>query len=897
MYQVRSYNICAKGAQSDAENRTRATAVAPLVEKGLTSTKPVAKQKAMDALLLYVEMDKADPVIEELLPLLAHKLPKIVAATLSAFTAICHAFGTKVVDPKPILKTLPKAYGHADKNVRAEAQNLTVELYRWLTDSMKPLFWNDLKPVQQQDLEKLFEKVKDEPGPKAERLLKSQQAIVAKAGNAEEEEDADVGEDAEEEVDLEPELLAVDVMAKLPKDLFDRLASTKWKDRKEALDDLQTAVNAPAIEDSNFMEIMSALAKCMKDANIMVVTVAGNCVELLAKGLKRNFGKYRPVVMGAILDRLKERKQTVTDALGAALDAICATSTMSDYLETLIEYLGNKNPQVKLETTKVLVRALKTTKEAPSIPEVKTIADASIKLLSDSAGPQRDAGAEVLGTLLKMMGERIMNTHFEHLTDIQKTKIKEFCETVETRAKYKPKAAAPPPKPAAAPAATKKPTLGTKKSAPVVRKAPTPAPVEEAPAPLQPKPTARTGMPKPPPAGRLGLKAPGAGLAGKKPIGSSSPQKQPTTASAYDDEAAPPPKIARALTGRTLAKPPSAMPEQPPAAPANPLTLTSAELEELEELRGETERLKIANERLRAEQSKLSSQVHELQDQNAQLIEDHTRDVLSIKAKETQLVRARSDAETAEQTASQLQREVDRLKREINQMNRSNTNTNSYNDNSNYNNDVFQDSTINANNNRTVDYNDSTSTSIQPIRKMISPIDPHAREGKENNMDVEVDTMASKFGRMLSPSAGLDGPTALARPSRTNTSPVRPISAASSRSAAHETGSTLSNEGLPLRMRPNTMYGAPRGQSPAGGGDPHSDEFVGVSRNAASAVNGGPGRTTTGISRPASMISSRSGGTAGGGAVAGQESWRRAAEVTQNLKARIELMKVSHSTP
>lgn len=852
----------------------------------------------MDALLLYVEMDKADPVIEELLPLLAHKLPKIVAATLSAFTAICHAFGTKVVDPKPILKTLPKAYGHADKNVRAEAQKLTVELYRWLKESMKPLFWNDLKPVQQQDLEKLFEKVKDEPGPKAERLLKSQQAVVASSGGAVDQEDAQGGDDAEEEVDLEPELLSVDVMTKVPKDLFDRLASTKWKDRKEALDDLQTAVNAPAIEDSNFMEIMAALAKCMKDANIMVVTVAGNCIELLAKGLKKNFAKYRPVVLNAILDRLKERKQTVTDALGAALDAICATSNMSDYLEVLIEYLGNKNPQVKLETTKVLVRALKTTKEAPSIPEVKTIADASIKLLSDSQGPQRDAGAEVLGTLLKMMGERIMNTHSEHLTDIQKTKIKEFCETVETRAKYKPKAAAPPPKPAAAPAPTRKPALGTKKPAPAARKTPTPAPVEEAPAPapLQPKPTARSGMAKPAPtaAGRLGLKAPGTGLATKRPAGVASPQRQPTPSSAYDEEAAPPPKIARALTGRTLAKPSSAMPDPAPAAiPVNPLTLTSAELEELEELRGETERLRIANERLRAEQIKLSSQVHELQDQNAQLIEDHTRDVLSIKAKETQLVRARSDAETAEQTASQLQREVDRLKREISQINRSNTDTNHYNDNSNYNNDVFQDSTTNVNNGRTTDYSDSVSTSIQPIRKMISPTDPHAREGKENSMDGDVDTMASKFGRMLSPSAGLSAPNALARPaSGSNTSPVRPISSASGRSGVPETASTPSADGLPLRMRPKTMYGAPRGQSPAGT-DLQGDEFVGVSRHTASAMNGGPGRTTTGIGRPTSMISSRSGTPAGSGAVAGQESWRRAAEVTQNLKARIELMKAS----
>jgi cytoskeleton-associated protein 5 len=86
---------------------------------------------------------------------------------------------------------------------------------------------------------------------------------------------------------------------------------------------------------------------------------------------------------------------------------------------------------------------------------------------------------------------------------------------------------------------------------------------------------------------------------------------------------------------------------------------------ELDELRAEVERIRRQNEELRGERTKLTSQIHELQNQNAQLIEDHTRDVLSIKAKETQLVRARSDFEASEQTVQNQRREVDRLKREL----------------------------------------------------------------------------------------------------------------------------------------------------------------------------------------------------------------------------------------
>lgn len=70
-------------------------------------------------------------------------------------------------------------------------------------------------------------------------------------------------------------------------------------------------------------------------------------------------------------------------------------------------------------------------------------------------------------------------------------------------------------------------------------------------------------------------------------------------------------------------------------------------------------------EDMKSERSRLNSTITELQNQNAQLIEDHTRDVLSIKAKETQLVRARSDAEAAEANVQKQQREIERLKREL----------------------------------------------------------------------------------------------------------------------------------------------------------------------------------------------------------------------------------------
>ena len=660
--------LCAflKYGGPDACKRSRNATITPLVEKGLPSMKTGTKQSSLEALLLYVELDKADPILEDLLGGLSNKQPKIVTATLVALRELYHAYGVKIVEPKPTLKALPKVFGHADKNVRAEATNLTVELYRWLKNAMKRIIWDELKPVQQQDLEKLFEKVNSEPPPKQARLLRSQQAKVEAeaAVGADEGDDDDEGTEAaaeEPEIDLaEPK----DVISKIPSDFYDNMASAKWKDRKDALDSFYAEANTEKIKDGHFEEVIQVLAKSMKDANIAVVGVAAATIDVLARGLRRGFSKYRGKIMPAIMERLKDKK--LAEPLGKALDSVFISSSLSDCLEDILEFLKHKNPQVKAETLSFLIRCLKTTKIAPSKPECKSIADAATKLLTESSEVTRSGGAEVLGTLMKIMGERAMAPHLEGLDDIRKAKIKEYFEKAEVKAKDKPKAAAPPPK-AAASAATKRPTtkkpptgLGNKPSG----KRPSTPQSEPKLTPPRPAPQGKS-IPSKLSVPKTSLTAPKKKIPGAGPPPSFASPARRTITPLSDDDAAPAPRIGlgRGLAGRPLGKP-SAPPSEPPT-PAAPAGLSTAERDELEGIRADRDRLQRTHDELRGEKSRLTSQIHELQNHNAELIEDHTRNVLSIKAKETQLVRARSDAEAAEGMVQRLQRENERLKREL----------------------------------------------------------------------------------------------------------------------------------------------------------------------------------------------------------------------------------------
>ena len=120
----------------------------------------------------------------------------------------------------------------------------------------------------------------------------------------------------------------VDIVPSLSSSLQTDLKSSKWKERKEALDNLLTLLaNTPRIKDApELAELAKSLAHCIaKDANINCVMVAAKCLEDLARGMMAPFSRYREAVVPLMLERLKERKVNVADSIGSALDAVFLT--------------------------------------------------------------------------------------------------------------------------------------------------------------------------------------------------------------------------------------------------------------------------------------------------------------------------------------------------------------------------------------------------------------------------------------------------------------------------------------------------------------------------------------------------------------------------------------------
>lgn len=102
-----------------------------IVSKCVAAQKTKTKEIAVQIILMYIEIEKQEIVIEELIKGMEHKNPKIIAACTAALTLALREFGHKVIGVKPIIKKITQLLSDRDKTVRDEGKLLAIEIYRY----------------------------------------------------------------------------------------------------------------------------------------------------------------------------------------------------------------------------------------------------------------------------------------------------------------------------------------------------------------------------------------------------------------------------------------------------------------------------------------------------------------------------------------------------------------------------------------------------------------------------------------------------------------------------------------------------------------------------------------------------------------------------------------------
>lgn len=595
------------GGTPKTVSQLRASGVVKAVcEKGLSLNRKGTKEGAIELVLLMVEI-LDDQVIEDILPHLAARLPKLVVGCVVALRTLVDEFGLGVISPKLLLPVLPKLFGHADRNVRAETIQLTVAIYRWMGAALETQLMDELKPVQQKDLKKEFEKVEGKPEQK--RFTRKQQQEIERVQEGGQDEDVVMGDQA---VEFDPyeHLEAENVLLKIPAKFEEDLLSPKWKERKEALEEVDAILQKSAkMAPGDYAPLLRLFAKCMKDANIQVVQLAAQGIEYVVKGLQSLFS-WASLVVGPMVERTKEKKPLVAQALASALDAVFAVTLLATVLEEAIVGTKNKTPQVKIALANFLQRCLATTLVSPSLSEVEAIMEAGVKLLNDSQEPIRQAAIELIGTLMKITGERKLNPYVDKVDKKRMEKVKAFYDTVEVSVR----AAAAKPAP--------------------------PAPKRDAPATTPAsKPTMRPQLALP--AKRL------ATLPAKRANEATKRSSQPSTTLPLRPINPPSPEIRHEAPERSFS---------PPA-------LNLAEREEFLRLRAECNTMREQLKANRSQISDLQNQIHSITNERDHwrvLLEDLKRETtnatLTAKQRETQLMRAQLELEDARYKIAELER-------------------------------------------------------------------------------------------------------------------------------------------------------------------------------------------------------------------------------------------------
>ncbi|KAN0034518.1 hypothetical protein ACTFIV_001038 [Dictyostelium citrinum] len=425
----------------DCVNKFAASYVGVLVEKLFASTRPRAKEKTIECLLLTIEADSAEPVVEALLKGTSSTSPKILLASLTALTQALKTFGPKQIPVKLILKQFSPWFENRDKGIRDQASELFIELYRWIGKALIPLISEALTPIQLKALQDQFEKLPSEPAVPLKYTRSEAAKAMANAAKG-----IQSKPEVVEEIDPYSLMTAVNILPKLTSEFYEGLQAKKWQERSEQMDKLVTLLtNTPKIESADFSELCKALKKILADVNVIIVQKAVVSIGLMADSLRGGFTGYVKPFITPILEKFKEKKTSVLQSVHTTMDSLVAKSiSLPDIIDELTAIMQSKVPQIKQEVLIFICNSITNTKKPADITKVtKQLTKIFMEALNDTDSNIRDNASKAFAALGGIIGERAMTPYLNQIDPIKAKKIKDNMPAVATPVVVTPQPMAP----------------------------------------------------------------------------------------------------------------------------------------------------------------------------------------------------------------------------------------------------------------------------------------------------------------------------------------------------------------------------------------------------------------------------------------------------------------------
>ncbi|XP_073058654.1 protein MOR1 isoform X1 [Primulina eburnea] len=402
-----------------------------IVAKCLTG-RPKTVEKAQAAFMLWVELEAVDAFLDAMEKAIKNKVAKAVVPAIDVMFQALSEFGTKIVPPKKLLKMLPELFDHQDQNVRASSKGLTLELCRWIgKEPVKSILFEKMRDTMKKELEAELANVSGTAKPT--RKIRSEQDKEPEVENASEVVGAGPAEGTVDDTPLEIdeyELVdPVEILTPLDKSGFwEGVKAAKWSERKEAVAELTKLASTKRIAPGDFTEVCRTLKKIITDVNIAVAVEAVQALGNLSRGLRTHFSSNSRFLLPILLEKLKEKKPTLVEALTLTLQAMHQSGclNLTDIVEDVKTAVKNKVPHVRSLTLNWVTYCIETSNRAAILKAHKEYVPICMECLNDGTPEVRDAAFSALASIAKMVGMRPLEKSLEKLDDVRKKKLAEM---------------------------------------------------------------------------------------------------------------------------------------------------------------------------------------------------------------------------------------------------------------------------------------------------------------------------------------------------------------------------------------------------------------------------------------------------------------------------------------
>ncbi|KAJ9516595.1 hypothetical protein QJQ45_015220 [Haematococcus lacustris] len=356
-----------------------------------------------------------------------HKNPKILSEVLNWVAQATAEFGLGSMNVKALIDWAKEDLASTNAGVRNSAIHLLGVMHRFLGPPLGDMIRADVKPALMAAIDGEFAKNSKDPGFTPSRtsradLAKREAAGAAGTGSSQHGRPASGSNIAEGAggYDMDELMPRADISAAITPSLLESLGGSNWKDRKQAMDNVEAAItSAGGRIQPQVGDLIAGLKPRMTDSNKNLGVQALGLLASLAKAMGKPIDRAARALLAPALKNLSDNKANVRAAVCEMLTAWVSVapvdSLMPDFMEALLS--PKCTADGRADGLAWLASLAETGKASSQLPDcMKALALGS----SDKAGEVREAAGKLVAALLQKHSPAELGAACSHLDPAQR---------------------------------------------------------------------------------------------------------------------------------------------------------------------------------------------------------------------------------------------------------------------------------------------------------------------------------------------------------------------------------------------------------------------------------------------------------------------------------------------